>query len=995
MASDAPIHIFVSYSHRNEDDKDRLVTHLKLMERQGLVAPWDDRQIAPAEEWEPAIKEHLERAGLIILLISADFLASDYCWGKELKRAMGRHDAGEAKVVPVFAQPCDWKGAAFGKLQGVPQDAVPISDFPNPEFGFAEAAKAIRQAVENLRSNPQSPVRDPQSSIALSRLPHGAEKLFGRDEELKRLDDAWADTGTHVVSIVAWGGVGKTALAVEWMVRLAQRDWAGVERYFDWSFYSQGTRGQGAASADIFIAAALAHFGDPDPQAGSAWDRGERLARLVAQRPTVLILDGVEPLQHPPGPLAGQFKDPALQSLLRGLAQRPLPGLCVVTTRESIEDLAPFHDKTVDKWNLEHLSDEAGAELLRQTCGCSTEAELRKASQEVKGHALTLLLMGGYVGLVHAGDIRCRDRFGFQEADTQVQGGHAFRVIRAYEQWLPQSGETGERGVAILRLLGLFDRPANAGCLAALRREPTIPGLTESLFQPGTSVTKWFRRPEPLSDDEWIATLKRLESVGLVTLASDQSPIVSPKSAIVDCHPLIRDYFAKQLQGGRPNAWRLGHRRLYEHLIETSERRPDTLEGLQPLYQAVAHGCQAGLQEQVCNRVYVERILRGTDTDGFYTTRKLGAVGADLGAVACFFDQPWCRLSWRLSGKDQAWLLNEAASRLRALGRLAEAVEPMLAGMELEASGKNWKNAAIVASNLSELGLTLGNVDEATTSGMKAVAFADRAEDVFQRAHRQARLADAIHQAGGRDEAQQIFEEAEALQTQSESGSLWLNSLSGFQYCALLLSQAERAVWQAVVHGHVCAEGLPHPAGRTTPYTEVIARARRSLDRAGDEADVSLLNIALDRLTLGRATLYQSILSAPNSGAEEFPIGRAADHIGAAVNGLRQAGTMHHVPRGLLTRALLRHMQGDAEGAERDLDEAWEIAERGPMRLHMADVQLTRARLFRDRATLAEARELIEQCGYHRRDEELADAERAAAEGWRGGNGFLPLTGVW
>ena len=294
MADNTPIKVFISYSHKDEEFKAALVEHLAMLRHDGVIADWDDCKIEPGSEWDDEIRQQLEASQIIVLMISASFLASRYIWEVELKRAMERHDAGQACVIPVFCRECDWKGAPFGKLQGVRRGAKPIKQFDDPDAAYTEVAEAIRQASESLRSTPHPPLHTPQSGIALSRLPHGAEKLFGRDEELKRLDDAWADPNTHVVSIVAWGGVGKTALTVEWMTRLAHRDWSGVERYFDWSFYSQGTRGQGAASADTFIAAALAHFGDPDPQAGSAWDRGERLARLVAERPTVLILDGVE-----------------------------------------------------------------------------------------------------------------------------------------------------------------------------------------------------------------------------------------------------------------------------------------------------------------------------------------------------------------------------------------------------------------------------------------------------------------------------------------------------------------------------------------------------------------------------------------------------------------------------------------------------------------------------------------------------------------------------
>lgn len=177
-----------------------------------------------------------------------------------------------------------------------------------------------------------------QVEIAPSRLRHGAEKLFGREEELTAFDQAWNNPATHILSIVAWGGVGKTSLVVEWMARRAAAGWPGFERVFDWSFYSQGTREQGAASADTFIAAALEFFGGDEGRQlarspASPWDKGARLARFVARRRALLVLDGLEPLQHPPtSPLAGQLKDPALAALLRGLAAQN-PGLCLVTTR--------------------------------------------------------------------------------------------------------------------------------------------------------------------------------------------------------------------------------------------------------------------------------------------------------------------------------------------------------------------------------------------------------------------------------------------------------------------------------------------------------------------------------------------------------------------------------------------------------------------------------------------------------------------------------------
>src|SRR6185295_2440758 len=129
---------------------------------------------------------------------------------------------------------------------------------------------------------------------------------------------------------------------------------------------------------------------------------------------------------------------------------------------------------------------------------------------------------------------------------------------------------------------------------------------------------------------------------------------------------------------------------------------------------------------------------------------------------------------------------------------------------------------------------------------------------------------------------------------------------------------------------------------------------------------------ALDYLTLARTALYKDYA---------IPVSYSVvHHIEAAVEGLRAASEVNYLPLGLLTRAWLRCLSGDEAGCQADVEEAWEIAERGPMPLFQADIQLYRARLFRDRDALAEARRLIEKHGYHRRDGELADAEEAAKE---------------
>jgi len=122
-----------------------------LLKRQGVIDVWHDRKITAGQEWANAIDENLEAAHLILLLVSADFLASDYCYDREMKTALKRHDDGTACVVPIITRPVDWSGALFGKLQALPKDARPVTTWTNRDEAWVNVAQGIRQTVEKLR----------------------------------------------------------------------------------------------------------------------------------------------------------------------------------------------------------------------------------------------------------------------------------------------------------------------------------------------------------------------------------------------------------------------------------------------------------------------------------------------------------------------------------------------------------------------------------------------------------------------------------------------------------------------------------------------------------------------------------------------------------------------------------------------------------------------------------------------------------------------------
>jgi hypothetical protein len=317
---------------------------------------------------------------------------------------------------------------------------------------------------------------------------------------------------------------------------MATDHYRSAELIFGWSFYRQGSSGD-TSSADEFLDAALTWFGDPDPRLGTAWEKGERLAKLVAHRRTLLVLDGLEPLQNPPGPQEGRVREPSLQALLRELAAFN-KGLCVITTRTPVADIADHEGTSALRRDLEQLSTEAGAKLLRALGVKGDENKVRSASSEFNGHCLALTLLGSYLSDAYNGDIRFRTEVSECLAHDVRQGAHARKVMESYQTWFGEGPE-----LSVLRLLGLFDRPDDEKALGAVLKSPAIPGLTESLTD--------------LSTTEWRTILAKLRRAALLALEDPHNP------GNLDTHPLVREYFGEQLRSQQIEAWKECNRRLH------------------------------------------------------------------------------------------------------------------------------------------------------------------------------------------------------------------------------------------------------------------------------------------------------------------------------------------------------------------------------------------------------------------------------------------------
>ena len=955
--------IFISYSHRDKIWKDRLQEQLESLAIEGYFSVWDDRQIEPGDDWFAEIERELNQAEVAVMLISASFLTSHFILTEEIPTLLRRREQAGMRIIPIIARPCAWQDIPWlSAIAGGSEDNVALSGLSehDQDETLTRLARKIKAILHPNTTQPSSktkpsttkPATTSTPTILSDRLPTVKGKFFGREQELQLLDDAWRSEQTNIVEFVASGGTGKTKLLRHWLDRSLADRAMGINKLITWSFHSQGASEDKQTSSNDFFNYVLAKLKEPNQKFTVEEDRGEYLAELLSQRRCLLILDGLEPLQHATSANRGELKDRALRQMLKTLALDN-QGLCVITTRIAVHELSD-HQRQVVHHNLDNLQAADAVELLKDLQVQGTDEELQAAAEDYGCHALSVSLLGNLLHQRYSGDIRKRDlipelfdpkrasisslivngRLSFKRcflllgylfglmkhSEVDKDSRHAFKIMQSYEEWF-SSEQQHSAELALLRLLGLFDHPIELDVLQVLQ-QAQIPQLTQ-----GIKPNAWL---------DAIATLR--EDHHLLAQANNI------KDEQLDCHPLIRAYFAHQLKNSAPDAWQAAHTKLYEYYKNLpSKHQPDTLAEMQPLFRAVAHGCAAGIHQQALEKVYYPRIQRSDEEN--YLCQKLGAFSDDLATIAHFFASPWSTPAAGLTVDAQAAIFNWAGFSLRALGRLREAQQPMQAGEAMRIKQENWEQAALDASNLSQLQLTLGEVEAAVASAERSVVHADRSGDLFERMARRTTHADTLHQYGKQDAALKLFQEAEALQQQRQPEAPQLYSLRGFQYCDLLLALGESQ--------------------------QVLPRAQQTLKWATD-GGLSLLTIALDHLSLGSAHLQQQQLSA------------AQQHLDQAVDGLRDAGIQDYLARGLLARAELHRQQSNYKEAEKDLQEVFEIAEHGEMQLHLCDYHLAIAKLFRTRTDQAldqnqaaithhshTAEQIIHQTHYHRRLPEL------------------------
>lgn len=564
--------VFISYSQRDRDAAVRL--HEALAAR-GLRV-WRDNRLAdaPAQNYITQINQAHTDSARVLVLWSRNSVQSTWVLGEAEKARDGE------KIVTLALEPL----AGRLPLIPIPFNILGVIDASAPALDL----DPIVRALGVVQTEGQRPgIVEPQVEIAALPTTH-ADILFGRDAELAELIGAWDSPQIHVFALDAMGGAGKTALVQHFLQVLQTGGWRGAQRVFAWSFYSQGASEDRQVSADPFFSAAFSELGGPgtavprDPR-----EKGVALAKLVQRRPTLLILDGLEPLQYAGGRaasdagVAGGIKDPGVKALLVQLAAAN-PGLCVVTTRLALADLRGRAGAATRA--LDRLGTADGVALLRHLgvekrygdgpLPPRVAKAFEDAIEAVKGHALALRLLGSWLKEFHNGDLRAMVELP-SLARLPADADHdPYRVMHAYEVALlrrireqggnPAATPAG-RQLALLFFLGFFDRPVEMALLRVVfppGAEALPPGPDDAEAEHRRVVRCLFAGMQAVPLPEWRATLGQLAAAGLV---------VQPgaggwhEHSAIDCHPLVRAYFGSRLKELDEPEFQGGHGRLYDH----------------------------------------------------------------------------------------------------------------------------------------------------------------------------------------------------------------------------------------------------------------------------------------------------------------------------------------------------------------------------------------------------------------------------------------------
>ena len=934
--------VFISYSHDSDAHKQRVLELSNNLRGDGIDCWIDQYEPVPPEGWPRKMDRGIREADFVLIVCTETYLRRlqleeeegkglGVAWeGSLIYNTLYRDRTLNNKFVPVL-------------FKSENEQSVPTILFGNSRYDLS-LPRGYNHLYSHLRGELGAKMPElgrPRfvRTIHSDDLPTVEGELFGRKGELALLDTAIADSKIHIVQFVASGGTGKTKLIRHWLDENNDK----IEALIAWSFYSQGSSEDKQISATPFFMQALKSLGSDKSVSdfNTEEEKGEYVANLLREKRCLLVLDGLEPLQQVGRGMRGELKDRAIRKLLRCLVGDH-SSLCIITTRLPVHELKGR--RQVVQHDLQNLAPEDGVKLLRSFGVSGRDVDMLAAVEEYGRHALALHLLGNALATYLDGDVRKRDTLTELIGDYDEMERHAFKVMQAYEHWLAGTPE-----LKLLYLLGLFDHPVEQEVLEVLW-EAEISGLTE-----GVDKKAWL-----------VARRNLLDKFRMMSEYEGRDDLF-------DCHPLIREYFGRQLQENQGEVWRQAHTVLYEYYKGLPEKLwskylPDTLEEMQPLFRAVNHGVKKAFNiQETLHDIYYVRIKR---EEKHYLTKELGAASEDLSLLSSFFTEPWTCLVEGLDSDAEYALQNWVGLRLRGAGRLEEAIELLTPNISSFISDSVPIQGAKSLLNMSELHISCGNLIEAEKYVAKIRENYDLAEPAISEMFLST-YSKILFQKGHAKKSESRLKKAEKKQRKFTKEHPFLYSLHGIQYCEILLEK-NRA-------------------------NDALKRLKKIYRYS--KGKQSIMDMAFCGTTIGKVYMKQNNLSKSLAWLEKSML--LSFRVG-------DVGTVSFC---LLCYSAIFRQTLNYQKAVSLLQDTYEMAEPSGMRLHLTDYHLEMARLIlaveadptqypeatseREQRILpfanqeepgiltlqghiAEVGRLINETGYHRRDAELAELKQQA-----------------
>lgn len=726
---------------------------------------------------------------------------------------------------------------------------------------------------------------------------------FGRNKELDFLNKSLSQPDINTIAFIADGGVGKTSLISNWLIELEKSNFLGFEKIILVSFYSQGAERR-LNTTSYFLDEAMKYL-ELNSITNSSWEKGRIVGKALGKKNSLIVLDGLEPLQDYDTYSKGKIRDSGLLSMLISLTKSSL-GKCIITSRLSLPELKRFGNKYFEK-SLEQISTSTGVKILKNNRIKGIERDLESAVVDFGNHALTISLLSNWLYYHGQKDISSIENFETQST-VQETTRNASIILRLFYNYY----KADQKVLNVLISLGLFNKPI----------EKSILKLT-------------------LERDNIDSELIELRRKGLIYEESRNN------DELVDCHPIVREYFDSVLDSDFHDKKKIYNTKLYKYYASVpSQKYPNSLNDLQPLFYAVEHACKAGDYVDAEKELHFDRINR---KEKYYLTKSLGAFGIKLSIISWFFEKLWSKPVSNLDLSTRALLISDAGFYMRAyLGDYKRAENLINFGIQFHIEDKNYDEVIHNYTNLSEILLLQGNIKESITESNNGLELTSNCKSTFQEEILLGSLANSLRLIGNTEKALSYFKKAEDLQ-RIRSEKEFLYSLRGYLYCELLLD--------------------------TNKIDEVIKRAIHGL-RIGTENN-RLLSMGLYNLILGK-TYTKMFLIEQNDENRNL----CNKHLSEAVYNLQEASIIDHIPRALTARARFYLLNNEYELAKDDIETCEDIVESYEMLIQRVDFYIVKASLMKklniineSNRVLKQANAIINKIKYFNKIEDIAEIE--------------------